>query len=98
MLQKSFLILLSAMIFLSSCATLEPPEYRSLNNFSVKNLSNQPEFSCNVKMYNPNHLGVKVKDYTFYIAVANLSITSVHSVEVTRAPATSEFLIPVNGT
>src|SRR5580765_5327181 len=98
MLRKSLIVSSLLMLFLSSCATLEPPEYRTLTNFSVKNLSNQPEFSCDVKMYNPNHLGMKIKDYTFDISVANLSITSVHSVEVTKAPPNAEFLIPVNGT
>jgi LEA14-like dessication related protein len=77
---------------------MKPPEYRSISNLKVTKVSSTPEFSLNVNLYNPNSVGMKVKDYAFNISIDSLPITSVHLNEVSRAPANSEFAVPVNGT
>ena len=53
-------VLISCIIFLSSCLTLKPVEYKRTENFSVASNNNSPMLSFGIVFYNPNAFGCTI--------------------------------------
>ncbi len=77
----------------SSCSSLKPVEFRSVNNFRV---SAKPELSFDLTMFNPNSYGAKLKDFKLELRIGNAKVAEVKVDEVARAAAKSDFSIPIN--
>lgn len=94
---KNNFFLLAALIFaFTGCSSLKPLEYRSLENFGVSQSGGNPQLSFDLKLFNPNVVGAKLKDFNVSFDINGTKLADVHLDEVTHAGAQSEFTIPMN--
>jgi LEA14-like dessication related protein len=91
-----FLILFFICSLCFSCASLKPIEFRSVENFSISTVKSTPELGFDMKFYNPNRVGAKLKDFNVAFGLNDIEIGNVHLTEVSHAGAKSEFSIPVS--
>jgi len=94
--KAKFPVLLLIVSFCFSCSSLKPIEFRSVENFSVSAVSSTPEIGFDMKFYNPNPVGAKLKDFNVSFGLNDVEIADVHLTEVSHANAKSEFSIPVS--
>jgi LEA14-like dessication related protein len=92
---REFLILFF-ISFCFSCASLKPIEFRSVENFSLSAVSSTPEVGFDMKFYNPNAVGAKLKDFNVAVGLDDIEIGNLHLTEVSHAGAKAEFSIPVS--
>ena len=94
--KTKFFVLFLIESFCFSCSSLKPIEFRSVENFSVSAVSSVPEVGFDMKFYNPNPVGAKLKDFNVTFGLNDIEIGNVHLTEVSHAGAKSEFSIPVS--
>ncbi|MEP7127823.1 MAG: LEA type 2 family protein [Chitinophagales bacterium] len=80
---------------LTSCSTLKPLEYRSLDNFNVSNLGTAPELTFDLSLYNPNTVGAKLKEFSVGFEMNGVKLADAQLADVSHAGAQSEFTIPM---
>lgn len=94
----SLLFLIVAVISLHSCAKVEEPVFRNVQNFKVKKLGLQEaQIGLNVVYFNPNKFGVQIKEAALDIYFDSTFIgrfTQPTSVGVERK---ADFSIPLEG-
>lgn len=91
---RKFILLV--LVFMSvSCSSLKPLEYRSLNNFSIADVSSAPQLTFDLSLYNPNTLGAKLKDFKVEVEINGIKLAQGQLADVSHAGALSEFTVPL---
>lgn len=90
------IIFLLIILFAASCAPLKPLEYRSLENFSVSKISATPELTFDLRLYNPNKVGAKLKNFNIDFMLSDMKLTTIHINDAARALPRSDFVIPIH--
>ena len=81
---------------LSSCSSLKPLEYRSINNIYISGISGKAQLAFDLNLYNPNTVGAKLKDFNVEVELDGVKLATAQLLDVTHAGAQSEFTIPVS--
>jgi LEA14-like dessication related protein len=89
-----FLAVIAAVF--SSCSSLKPLEFRSVENFRVSQITSNPQLSFDLKLYNPNTVGAKLKNLNIGFLISEIQLTDLHLDDVIHAGARSEFSVPIN--
>lgn len=85
-------------VILTSCQPTQPPEFRRIQNFSVKSISlAEAKIGFSITMFNPNNFGLTVKE-----AVADVSVDSLQMGQFTQdqdvaVSKKSEFTVALSG-
>ncbi len=90
-----FISLICLSIIFSSCSTTKPLEFKGYENLTVKKSGDNTELHLQVKLYNPNPMGVKLKKMN---ASVKLGITNIGSIDLDksiRIKRKNEFTVPV---
>jgi len=90
------LMLLGCIITISSsCSISEELQYKGYNNFKVSATGNKPEINVDVKLYNPNPIGAKLKNFDIELVVEDQRIGSACLDEPVKMKAREEFILPI---
>ena len=89
-----YLLLFFVLVSLASCA-FQVVEYKSTNSFSVSKISTKPEMKLNIKMYNPNGVGAKLRSMTLEVKVNDKFLGSVKLDSLTKVGARQDFDLPM---
>lgn len=82
------------LVMMSSCA-FQTVEFKGTNNFSVSKISSTPEMKLNIKMYNPNGVGAKLRSMNMEVKVNNVLLGSVQLDSLTKVGARQNFDLPL---
>lgn len=97
---SSVIFYFSLFLLFSSCITVVPPEFRSIDNFMVTKFSPRTEYKMDVKLFNPNTIGVKIKELNVVVTVFGSEMNS-NTVYIengaVRIPSKSDFTVPLKG-
>jgi len=91
------LIALLIVALLSSCISIKTIEYRTVDNFEISKMSANPEFKFDVKLFNPNGIGARVKALDMEVFVDGKRMAGVSFDETVKIKANSEFIVPITG-
>ncbi|MGV3658108.1 MAG: LEA type 2 family protein [Chitinophagaceae bacterium] len=85
-------------MLLASCGKVQQPEFRSLDNFGVKNVSLQ-EATIGFEMtyFNPNNFGVAVKEADIDVYVDSVYMGKFTQPQLVDVGSSAEFSIPMEG-
>jgi len=94
----SLLLVVCSTLFLSSCVSSKNMQYQGFTNFKVNNVANEPTVNVDIKLYNPNFFGGKLKAMEFNVLVDDKIIGSAGIPDPIRIKRKSEFILPVECT
>jgi hypothetical protein len=94
---KKTVLLFTASLFLSSCLTIKPIEFRSIENYKLSKDLQKPEITVDVKLYNPNNWGLKLKKASLDVTSGESTKNSIGTTESLRIKRKSEFTISLSG-
>ncbi len=89
------LMFLFASILLSGCFSIKPVVVTGVKNFRPGNLLQNPEFSFDLGVKNPNSYGVTVKRMGINVLVADSSVGGIKISDNTRIAGKSAVQVPV---
>ena len=95
--ENNLLVLICIYFFLTSCSPIRPIEFRSIDNFKVSQFSILPEVRADVKLFNPNSVGAKIKELKFTVNMGEVEVAKIALDETERAKAHGEFTLPMTG-
>lgn len=85
-------------MFFVACAKVKDPEFRRLENFSVKNFDlQQVAIGFKVTYFNPNNFGVTVKEAAGDVYLDSVFIGKFNQDREVEVAKNSEFSIPFSG-
>jgi len=93
--KRIYPVLLCTIIFLSSCSISDELRYKGYDNFHVNGSLQQPEVGVDVTLYNPNPIGVKIKNMDLVIRVNDTAIGTVCLEKPVKLKAHQEFTLPI---
>ncbi|CAN5465012.1 hypothetical protein BH11BAC1_BH11BAC1_20520 [soil metagenome] len=93
---KQILYVSFSCIFLTSCFTLKPVEFRRTENFSVTTNNNQPLLNFAIVFHNPNAFGCTLSDIESEGSFNNKVAFNADVKTKVRAKSNSDFTFPVN--
>ena len=96
LIRSPFILLLLLVATLSSCSSLKPLEYRSINNIYITGNSGKAQLAFDLNLYNPNSVGAKLKEFNVEVELDGVKIATAQLLDVTHAGSQSEFTIPVS--
>jgi LEA14-like dessication related protein len=83
---------------LGSCAKLQEPQFRRVDNFRLKNFGLQEAvIAFNVTYYNPNNFGVTVKEAAADVYLDSVYLGKFSQDSVIGVKRNGEFSIPLSG-
>lgn len=94
----SLLLAVFSTLFLSSCVSSKDMQYQGFTNFKVNNITYEPKVNVDIKLYNPNFFGGKLKAMEFNVLVDDKIIGSAGIPDPVRIKGKSEFILPVECT
>ncbi len=72
---KYILMLLGAMMFITSCSSIKTPELNSINNIEITNENSENIFLVSeISVFNPNRFSISTKDISFNLYVDSLYV------------------------
>ena len=94
---KRILTLCSLLIvLLMGCAQPQQLQYKSVQNFRVRNLSlSRPEIGMDIQFYNPNNFALSLKDANIDIFINDQYIGKAALTQQFEVPQMSNFNMPV---
>jgi LEA14-like dessication related protein len=92
---NSIIIFIIIGFFFTSCAPIKPIEYKYVDNFSISEMSLNPEVKVDVHLNNPNSVGAKIKEIKIDVYVNNVELSSVCIDGNKCVRAKGDFIIPV---
>lgn len=94
---KTFLLCLIITSFLS-CGKVQQPQFKSLDNFGVKNVSlREAVIGFQMTYFNPNNFGVAVKEADIDLFVDSVFIGKFVQPQSVDVGASTDFSIPMEG-
>ena len=93
---KSFFILLTGCLLLSSCISLQPLEVRSIENVQMPGISFAPEIRADLVLYNPNSYSACLSKIELQLLGDGTAMGTVGIVENVRLKRKSEVSIPLS--
>ena len=97
MYKKTVFYLFTTLLFLSSCLTIKPIEFRSVENFNLSKDLQKPEITVDVKLYNPNNWGLKLKKATLDVSSGESIKNSIGTLQSLKVKRKSEFTVSLSG-
>jgi LEA14-like dessication related protein len=82
-------------IVLASCANPKDLIYHDVKNFTVGDISLNPEVGMDVEFYNPNSYGMTLKDANLDLYINDKLVGHATMEEKFKVPAADTFLLPV---
>ncbi len=97
MLSKLKYIIFLLPLFLSSCFTIQPVEFKNAENITTKKMEKDYEVTLDLAMYNPNQGSLRLTNIQTKIMIDDLPLGEANVSEVVRIKSNSDFTLPVNG-
>jgi LEA14-like dessication related protein len=95
---KKVYCVLFAFTLLLSCGKIEEPQFRRLQDFGLKSFGLQESVvGFSVIYYNPNNIGVTVKEAAFDIFIDNVFLGKFNQTNNVDVDRNAEFSIPMEG-
>ena len=92
-----YLLLLSLVIALSSCITIQAPQVKRVTNLQTEGLlTANPHLNFEIEMYNPNSIGLIVTDFRVSVKYGDLSLADIHTDTLQEISALSNFNVPLS--
>ncbi len=79
---------------LTSCTTTKPLEYSGYETLRISNVSTDPTVNVDVKLYNPNPVGVKIKNVNIMLEVDHKNIGNIELDKSIKIKSKQEFTLP----
>ncbi len=86
--------LIFSLLMLTSCTITKPLEYGGYENLRIANVSTDPTVNVDVKLYNPNPVGVKIKAVSMMLEVDDNNIGNIDLDESVKIKSNQEFTLP----
>lgn len=81
-------------VFAVSCAGIKPLEYRGHSDFSIDNISGNPTVKTDLRLYNPNRIGVKLKTTELIVFVNKKELGDAMLTSPVKIKGRSDFSLP----
>ncbi len=91
---RTFLFFCTLLV-LASCSTSEQIRYNGYENFKVSDIATEPKVNVDVKLHNPNPIGITLKDMSLTVDVDNKPLGTVGLSDKVRVKRKSDFVLPV---
>ncbi len=88
------MVAFSTLLF-TSCVSSKDMQYQGFTNFKVNNVTSEPKVNVDIKLYNPNFFGAKLKAMEFNVLVDEKVIGSAGIPDPVRIKRKSEFILPI---
>ena len=86
-----------SLFMFASCITVKPLEYRSIEKLEITKMTPVTEYKTEVKLYNPNPVGVKIKEIQMQVKVFD-NWMNINIDDPKKIPAQRDFVLPLTGT
>ena len=93
--RRIFLLSVVFLIAFSSCSVQQELQYKGYDHFSVTADKNDPKVNINLRLFNPNPVGVKLKEMNLVITVNDTLLGTAELDHPVRIKRKQEFTVPV---
>jgi LEA14-like dessication related protein len=83
-----------SLLMLTSCTTTKPLEYGGYENLRISNVSTDPTVNVDVKLYNPNPVGLNIKAVSMMLEVDDKNIGNIDLDQSVKIKSKQEFTLP----
>jgi LEA14-like dessication related protein len=93
---KLFIALFSFLLLLNSCKVYEDPEFRSIENLTIKKFSkSEIILTADAILYNPNRVSITLNEIDLNITVNNIEVNHFKQTSSSKINGKKEFTLPV---
>jgi LEA14-like dessication related protein len=92
---KTLIALTMIVFFFTSCAPIMPIEYKYVDNFSISEITLNPEVKVDVHLNNPNSTNAKIKEIKIDVFVNKTKLSSVCMDGNKCVQAKGDFIVPM---
>lgn len=92
---KLFSLFSFAATFFISCSSAIPLQYKNLENVKIQKNNEEPSVLLDVQLYNPNPIGIKLKELNAAVAVDGKTVGNAAIENALRIKRKSEFVLPI---
>lgn len=95
---KNVLVIFITTLLLTSCAKIQEPQFRRVENFELKKMGlEETVIDFKARFFNPNGFGVAVRDATFNVYVNNIYLGKFNQTNEVNVEKNADFSIPLEG-
>ncbi|MEM1135617.1 MAG: LEA type 2 family protein [Bacteroidota bacterium] len=94
--QSIFIVLPLCILLVNSCKVYEDPEFRSVENLSIKKFStDEIILTADAVLYNPNRVSITLNEIDLNISVNNIEVNHFKQTSSSKINGRKEFKVPV---
>jgi LEA14-like dessication related protein len=93
---KNIVVYFLAILFLSSCFTIKPVEFKRTENITTNRSDTAFEMTFDLAMYNPNNVSIRLSKLETEVTIDNLPLGKAGLSESVRLTRNSDFTLPVS--
>ena len=88
-------VIAATLLALSSCTTIQPITFETVEKVKVDKFSLKPSVDVNLKLNNPNTIGLKIKNIDMKINAFDKNLGEVTLNQLIKIPKQNDFVLPL---